>query len=1236
MKFIPAFFLLATLVNGSAVAAVASTGDTDNDFTLPANWGGVDPKTKPDETFVISAGHNLTLKTAAKDSKLPVKTIVVSKGAVLSMLANPTFDCAGKTILLDGGELNMERGTLKQLTLEVRADSTVRAALGGFDGGAITGKATLDIVRNAGNFRTLTLRNVDFSGCTGKIAVGAAMKGVTTLALAGTSRDLHRVAIDIRPPSRQTFTIRFESGVNMLGAFVSPSNYTRINLGNTACTFGHGSILGPKADGLAPGVYTPATTADYTQIPKLKGGFADLKEAIEPASIEGSSITILPPPEAKPIHRIDVGETLVLKEGDNDFSQKGEELLLNGGMVKADKPCTISGKIEVLNESVLMLQESYHYFVFLTTFKRGSLSGSGTLRIAGSAAQIVFEKDFDLSGFTGTITTEKMRGATELDFGTAGWGSGTVILDGKGSKRVVVKDGLETTGALVLSGPYSRLEIKKGSAVLGRGSRINDKEIVPGIYPNTDGHSQREVPTTWTERVKNETVFHTGNIDLFEHVSINNLGKLRVVDFKRVPSTASGGLTAPASWGDLAPNKLPAAHYEVAAGHTLHPTAEPWLAHELAIVKGGVLSLDTGNLDLGGRALSFHAGTILYDAAEPRIVTADLTLFDDNPLKDFYSGTLLLEGSELTLRGSIVGARNKQAVLDIRRTKPGNARFVIDGDMASVAPTGVGYDINVKEFAGHLDMIWTHGILNEGYIDFAPKSGTFASSRGFNSPRATIRLPANPNVKLDLKNATNTFQIGTMIGGVFIERGIWKDADTAGFTRVLECNTGRFVDLSPFLLNTKGAALAISNPRASVSGKEEDFDMDQIFAPDVPFNPETLKQLREQFTEEWVAPYRTALQTKRSWHEVTGTKFSHSDYTYGSFCHTMLNMYTAYKILGDDPAVFERMMVLADYLQQLVTLDPMATSSADERKEGLPCPAEPFTCASMTSMTLCACEIWKREAAKPGSVDKKLLEKADNYLNFVWYQNGPNDPKVGLKKYYFGDGKLDPVSGAPLCVTNVGRFSWNSNSGLWLPAAPFVEAIRYRKLATGKTDLDAVQTVVTKALTWTMDFFFRDNTVGEIDGKRYVWWQYNTTTEGHEAFVGNGPGWKDGLYKGMKIIKGGEDQGHCKAELLGFMWLHHISPGAYHLTDERLERIANGAFNALGCSPLGGLHGMFNPYRFELGDNVTPEGAPQGAPHYACVAVFTQPRIYRGIVFNAYKQLNSQQARVDWLWVKYL
>ena len=37
------------------------------------------------------------------------------------------------------------------------------------------------------------------------------------------------------------------------------------------------------------------------------------------------------------------------------------------------------------------------------------------------------------------------------------------------------------------------------------------------------------------------------------------------------------------------------------------------------------------------------------------------------------------------------------------------------------------------------------------------------------------------------------------------------------------------MDLSPFLLNTKGAALAISNPRASVSGKEDDFDMDQTY-----------------------------------------------------------------------------------------------------------------------------------------------------------------------------------------------------------------------------------------------------------------------------------------------------------------------------------------------------------------------------------------------------------------------
>ena len=64
----------------------------------------------------------------------------------------------------------------------------------------------------------------------------------------------------------------------------------------------------------------------------------------------------------------------------------------------------------------------------------------------------------------------------------------------------------------------------------------------------------------------------------------------------------------------------------------------------------------------------------------------------------------------------------------------------------------------------------------------------------------------------------------------------------------------------------------------------------------------------------------------------------------------------------------------------------------------------------------------------------------------------------------------------------------------------------------------------------------------EIDGKKYVWWTYNTSIPGGAGFQGEGLGWKNGLYKGMKIILGGEDSGHIGADLLGFSWIWSMRP----------------------------------------------------------------------------------------------
>ena len=286
------------------------------------------------------------------------------------------------------------------------------------------------------------------------------------------------------------------------------------------------------------------------------------------------------------------------------------------------------------------------------------------------------------------------------------------------------------------------------------------------------------------------------------------------------------------------------------------------------------------------------------------------------------------------------------------------------------------------------------------------------------------------------------------------------------------------------------------------------------------------------------------------------------------------------------------------------------------------------------SLTLSAMQIWKKEYEHPGSVDKKLLAKADAYLDFAWNQNDPANPKVGLKKWICPDGKVDPATGVPLFAINRGKFTWNSDSGIWQAQAPFLEAIRFRKLATGKTDWDKVYDAASKGLTWYMDFFFRDSSCGEIDGKKYVWWTYNVIPPGGPGFQGTGPGWKDGLYKGMKIILGGEDSGHIGADLLGFSWIWSMRRNAYGLTDERMERIANGSFYCIGNSQFGGLGGMFNPYRIELGDSVPGGGGPNTNPNYAKLTVFKIPRSYRNIVLN---RVNGPMGfSPDWLWIKWL
>jgi len=1219
--------LFALTLARCSLAAVSSTGDKDNDFALPANWGGVDPASRPDEIFTISPGHQFTFKETKKENVWPAKSIVVSKGAALTI--STFYSCAGKSLVLDGGELVMDARGPKQLTIDVRADSIIRINTGSIDSGAIIGKGALELAREGGGNRTLALKDVDLSRYAGKFVIGEALKSRSSLALSGRSRDMQTIPIVINPPNRVDCWIKFENGVNMQGPLTNPSRWGKLHLGNTACTFGHGSILGPKADNLAPGIHTPATTANYTQIPKLKGGFSNLQETIEPSSIEGSSITILPPPEAKPINRIDTGSAFVLKEGDNDFSKKGEALILNGGVVEAKSKATLVGTIQMLNESTLSFGDALQ-------FSRGSIAGSGTLHLAGKGGRIVFEIDFDLSAFDGKIIAENLQGPAELVFRNAGWGSATLVLNAKSSVTVSGNGALQTIGTLIFSSTAARLDLGKSQCVISVGSRLNEKEFTPGTYTTANTNGFKAVPATWTEKKNKEAILISNTVDLSPHLNNVENATLRVVDFKRVPSTAATGIiTAPESWGGLSPNRLAAAQYEISVGHTLAPGSVPWRGRELAIARGGVLSLSADNLDLGGRSLFFHGGTLLHDAPATRTVSGDLVIFDDHQLKDEYVGTLLLNGGDLTVTGALVGARNRQSTLHIRRTKPGTSKLTIDGDMSSVAPTGLGFDVDVSDVAGHLDCVFSRGILNEAYITFAPKSGTFSSNKGINAPRATLKLPANPDVKLDLKNSVNTLLIGTTIGGVIVDRGVWTEANTDDFTRVPECNTTRRVDLTPFLLNTKNAALRISNPRAGLENAEV-VDTNQLFAPDAPFNAEFLKQLRDRYTEEWVAPFRTALQTKRSYHDVVGKPFSHSDYTYGTFAHVMFNTHAAYKILNDDPAIFERMMVLADYMQQLLTLDPMATDSADARKVNLPCPAEAFTCACLASLTLCAHEIWKKESLHPGTVDKKLLEKADQYMTFAWHITDAKNPSMGLKKYLYFDGKTDVATGAPECVAKQGKFSWNSASGIWLPAAPLIEAIRYRKLATGKTDWDGVESAVVKSISFYNDFFFKDNSVGEIDSKKYVWWTYNTTTDGQPGFKGNGPGWQDGLYKGMKIIKGGEDYAHCQAELLGWHWIWYFRPNSCGLMPERMERIANGAFNALGNTPFGGLQNMFNPYRIELGDPIPPGGFPTASSNYALPAVFAVPKYYRFLVMNAAPRLNHLDNQMEWLWVKYL
>ena len=1237
MKNDPRLFLLAlcTLASG-ALAAVVSTADKDVDFLAAANWGGVAPASKPEETFVISSGHKLSL-TGGRNAVWPVKTVVLSKGAVLSLSGKTVFDCSGKTLVLDGGEVNMEQGRLKQLTLDFRSDSSVRIGMADFEGGQVLGKGVMEFAREGGNRRGIAFSNVDFTRYEGKIVVGENLKADSTLTLSGSSRDLGSAPLEITPHNRATFTLKMADGINTSGSLLSPGRWGKLHLGNTSCTFGSGTQFGCAVKGrtppLATGVYTPASTANYSQVPTITGVMADLQNKLEPSSIEGSSIIILPPAERKSANRIDPGNTLVLKERTVDFSVKGAELCLNGGIIQSSGKRTVTGSIRVLNHSVLQVDVSRADPQAALSFVKGILVGTGNLRLSGKGGRLAFAQDFDMQGYDGKIMTEDLQADTELVFGRDGWGKGTLVLNGK-VPVVVTTDGvpLQTLGTVIMDGDAARFDLKNGSVMVGAGSRVGDNELRAGVYTAANSSGFKCVPATWKEYRNKDIVVRSGTVDLSRYLVNSGSATLTVMDSKRVRSTAEvGSISCPACWGGLDPNHLTATQYEIASGHVLSAGVEKWQARELAIGKGGTLSVDSGNLDLGGRNLFFHEGTLRQESPESRAIDGNVVIDDDHYLKDEYSGTLLLNGGDLTITGVIAGSRNKQSLLFINRTKPGSMKLTIEGDMGQTGPTGLGFDIAVNAFVGHLDMVWSKGLLNEGYIEFNPQSGTISSAAGFNAPRGTLRLPGSRQVKLDLKSAVNTFQIGTAIGGVIIERGNWTEEKTAGFTQVPECNTSRTVDLTPYLLNTKGAALRISNPVAGVD-KEEAFDTDQIYAPETAFNTETLKQLREK-SEEWVAPFRTALQTKSNYHAVVGKVFTHSDYTYGAFPHRLFDLYAAYKILGDDPEVFGKMMIMADYFGQLVALDPLATSSEDQRSAGERCPAEAATCSSFMSMTLCAMEIWKKEYGHPGSVDAKRLLKADAYLDFAWSQNEPQNPKTGLKKYLCPDGKVDPATGVPLSALNRGKFTWNSESGIWQAEAPFLEALRLRKLATGKTDWDKVYDAASKGLVWYMDYFFRDNSCGEIDGKKYAWWTYNTSTPGIPGFQGEGPGWREGLYKGMKMIKGGEDYGHIGADLLGFSWIWTMRRNAYGLTDERMERVANGCFYWIGNSPFGGLGGMFNPYRIELGDPIPGGGAPNTNPNYAKLTLFKIPRSYRNIVLNG---PNIKEFSADWLWVKWL
>ena len=1225
-------------LTAGAQAVIVSTADKDGDFMSAANWGGVDPKSKPDDTYIISAGHTLALKVSGRTAAFPVKSVVISKGAVLNMSSSTLFDCSGKTLVLDGGELNMGGGSLNQMILDIRADSTVRIGGAGFGGGQVIGKGVLEFVRGGGKkVMSIDLNDLDFTRYAGKILIGKRMEGPGIITLSGKSRNMGPVPIELNPHARCSCTLNLPDGINMAGP-INIGGWASLKLGNTSCTLGDGSTFPGiiKNDQLPSGVYTPATTSNYTQIPTLKGRSYNLQAILEPSSIDGSSIIILPPAGKKSANRIDAGATFTLKEAITNFASPASELCLNGGTLQSSGPHTITGSIQVLNHSVLDFDVPKANLQSALCFAKGRLTGSGNVILSGKGGVLVFDKDFKMQDYDGKITTENLQGAAELVFGSGGWGAATLVLNSK--VPVIVSGGgapLQTLGTFILDGDKARLDMQKSAVTVGAGCRVGDKEICPGVYTAANTNGFKAVPVSWLESVSKSKgkILRAGTVDLSQFLVNSNSATLAVVDFKRVKSTAkTGSITSPASWGGLNPSQLTAAQYEIAAGHVLSTGPDKWDARELAIGKGGVLSMDGGNLDLGGRNLFLHQGILSQEIQAPRVINGNLVVFDDHYLKDEYSGTLLLNGGDLTVKGTVVGSRNKQSTLVIRRTKPGAVKLIIDGQMGSVPPTGIGYDITVNDFAGNLDFVWSQGLLNEGYIEFAPKSGTIGSAAGFNSPRGTLRLPANPQVKLDLKNASNTLMIGTTIGGVFIERGDWTEEKTAGFTKVPECNTSRIVDLTPYLLNTKGASLKISNPGVGVDAEEE-FDSDQIYVPEIAFNPQTLKQLKEH-TEKWVAPFRTALATKTSYHKVTGEKFTHADYMWGALPKTVFSLFTAYKILGDDPEVLAKMMIVADYFQQLITMDPLATGSIYEQQAGEPCPAEAATCASYMSLTLSAMQIWEKEYKHPGSVDKQLLAKADAYLDFAWNQNAPANPKVGLKKWICPDGKVDPATGVPLFAINRGKFTWNSDSGIWQAQAPMLEAIRFRKLATGKTDWDQVYDVASKGLTWYMDFFFRDSSCGEIDGKKYVWWTYNTIPPGGPGFQGTGPGWKDGLYKGMKIILGGEDSGHIGADLLGFSWIWSMRHNAYGLTDERLERIANGSFYGIGNSQFGGLGGMFNPYRIELGDPIPGGGGPNTNQNYAKLTVFKIPRSYRNIVLN--RVTGPMGLSPDWLWIKWI